>query len=236
MLTIKQLISNHKPYIFAFFILAALVTLSTFGFIKIGTVKIEEDQTITVMGSSEKQKKNERATYSAGVTVTNADKAKAVSEATDKSNRIAQSIKQFGIPQEDMKTSTLNIMQDQESYYDNGILKYRPGNWRVSINIEIVLKDIKRIDDLTNLLTSLETTDLYGPNLSLDSSNEDESVLLAAALENAREKADALAQSSGRRLGKLVSVVEGFSQSIYPISYYAKAGGMGGGGAEIEPG
>ncbi|OGC51725.1 hypothetical protein A2W32_02750 [candidate division WWE3 bacterium RBG_16_37_10] len=233
---LRQIVLNHKPYVFTVLVLATFITLSTLGFIKIGTVKIEADQTITVTGSSEKQKKNERATYSAGITVTNAEKAKAVSEANEKSSRITQAVKQFGIPQEDMKTSNINVMQDQESYYDNGILKYRPGNWRVNINIEIVLKDIKRIDDLTNLLTSLESTDLYGPNLSLDSSNEDESVLLAAALENAREKADALAQSSGRRLGKLVSVVEGFSQSIYPISYYAKAGGMGGGGAEIEPG
>ena len=231
---LRQIVLNHKPYVFTILVLATFVTLSTLGFIKIGTVKIEVDQTITVTGSSEKQKKNERATYSAGVTVTNAEKAKSVSEANEKSSRITQALKQFGIPQEDMKTSNINVMQDQESYYDNGILKYRPGNWRVNINIEIVLKDIKRIDDLTNLLTSLESADLYGPNLSLDSSNEDESVLLAAALENAREKADALAQSSGRRLGKLVSVAEGISPSIFPISYSAKAGGMG--GAEIEPG
>src|SRR3990167_7576321 len=227
---------NHKPYIFTFLLISTLVTLSTLGLIKVGTVKIEEDQTITVMGSSEKQKKNERATYSAGITVTNSDKATAVSEANEKSARITQAVKQFGISEEEIKTSTINVMQDQESYYDNGILRYRPGNWRVNINIEIVLKDIKRINELTNLLTSLESTDLYGPNLSLDSSNEDEAVLLASALENAKEKAQAVVESSGRKLGKLIRVVESVGQNIYPITYSAKAGGMGGGGAEIEPG
>src|SRR3990167_10769474 len=144
---LRQIVLNHKPYVFTILVLATFVTLSTLGFIKIGTVKIEVDQTITVTGSSEKQKKNERATYSAGITVTNSDKATAVSEANEKSARITQAVKQFGISEEEIKTSTINVMQDQESYYDNGILRYRPGNWRVNIDIEIVLKDIKRINE-----------------------------------------------------------------------------------------
>jgi len=59
---------------------------------------------------------------------------------------------------------------------------------------------------------------------------------LASALENAKEKAQAVVESSGRKLGKLIRVVESVGQNIYPITYSAKAGGMGGGGAEIEPG
>ena len=52
------------------------------------------------------------------------------------------------------------------------------------------------------------------------------------ALKNAGEKAAIVAKSSGRTLGKIISIVEGYA----PAQTFYRMEGGGGGGGGIEPG
>jgi len=58
--------------------------------------------------------------------------------------------------------------------------------------------------------------------------------LFDEAMKNAKEKAEAVAKSSGRKLGKVLSVTEGGTSNAYPVMYAAKD--SMGGGASVEPG
>lgn len=231
---IKLGFSTHKKTITYLLGIVLFFVLSYMGILKWGTIKIERESYITVTGSSQSQKKNEIATFNAGVTVISKDKSAAVSEANGKSQKMIDEIKKFGVADNDVKTANMNIYQEQEAYYDGGIQRYRPGMWRATLSVEIILRDITRASELADLLARLDTTDLYGPNFSLDTRNNNETNLLTDAIDNAREKAQAMALSSGRSLGEIKNVVEG---TDYNMPFYsAKAEGMGGGGASLEPG
>jgi len=129
----------------------------------------------------------------------------------------------------------MSVYQRQETYYDNGTPKSRPGQWDVNNTISVVLRDVDRAAAMADLLTKSGATNVYGPSFQLDTSKKATDALMADAIADAQVKAEAMAKASGTSLDRVISVTEGgSSNSIYPM--YAKADGMGGGGASVEPG
>ncbi len=200
-----------------------------------GSLRLTSERTITVTGTSELQTKNQIATFTAGVSSINDKKDDAVAEVNAKMEEIVAALKTFGIESADIKTQSASIYQMQETYYEDGRSKSRPGQWSVSNNIEVTLRKVDRAGDLSNLLAKSGANNVYGPNFSLDQATDGGDSLAAAAIEDAKKKAEAMAKSSGAVLGEVVSIVEGYSSPVYPI--YAMGGrGGGGGGAEVQPG
>lgn len=195
-------------------------------------------QQVAVSGEAKKQVANQIAQFSAGVNVIKDKREEATNEINTKMTALTESLKKFGVTGADIKTTSLNYYQNQEEYYDNGVRKYRPGQWNVSSNIEIKLREIAKANDLAALLASSGANNVYGPNFMLDDTKEAEKELVTEAMNNARDKAEALAKASGRTLGKVISVSESGASNIYPVMY-AKGdmggGGMGG-GPSLEPG
>jgi len=203
-------------------------------FIDWGSLTLANERTITVTGTSEQQTKNQIAMFTAGVTSVKDKKEDAVSEVNAKMEEMVTALKNFGIVTPDIKTQNASIYQMQETYYEDGRQKSRPGQWSVSNNIEIVLRDVDKAAALSDLLAKSGANNVYGPTFSLDQTTGFEEKLAAAAIEDARKKAEAMAVSSGATLGEVVNVVEGYNAPIYPV--YALGGRGGGGGAAVEPG
>lgn len=198
-----------------------------------GRFALQPAATVTVTGEAESQERSQLATFSAGVTAVNDNRETAVAEVNQKVEAIIASVKDFGIPAEDVKTQNLNVYQSQESIYTDGRQKLTPGQWSVNNTIEIKLRDVDRASGLADLLTSSGATNIYGPNFTLDDTKDIEIELLDEAIADARTKAEKMATAGGKKLGELVNVVEGGSQT--PIQFFAREAG-GGGGAPIEPG
>lgn len=199
-----------------------------------GSVAVSPAPMITVTGTAQTQQKTQVATFVAGVTSVNDNKDTAVNEVNDKVTTIIESVKEFGIEAKDIQTQNLNVYQMEESYYDEGRQKTRQGQWRVSNDVSIKLRDVDRASELAGILTKGGATNVYGPNFALDDTKEAEADLLQQAIEDARKKAEIMAAGSGRTLGKVISVTEGGgSGPIVPM--FAREMG-GGGGAPTEPG
>lgn len=223
----------------AMFVLAVLLLTGAYFIpwnnINWGQLEMMPAGTITVQGYAEKTEQNQVARFSAGVTAVNDSKDEAVAEVNRKTEAIIQAVKQFGIPAGNIKTRNLSIHQRQDTYYDDGQQKVRKGQWSVSNNVEVKLVEANKADDLANLLAETEATNVYGPNFQLENNREAANDLIADAIEDARQKAESVAQASNRQLGKIVSVNEsGISQP----GVYRMMDGLGGagGGAPIEPG
>jgi uncharacterized protein YggE len=198
-------------------------------------LSLRQPRSVTVTGTAKSQKNNEIATFTAGVNSVNDDKSKAVAEVNEKVTALVQSVKQFGIADKDIKTQNLNIYQTQEQYYEEGTQKQRLGQWNVGNSIEITLRDVAKAQELTDLLSKSGANNVYGPNFSLDDSQDASSELTAQAVANAREKAEGMAKASGARLGKVVTIADGGAITDSPM-YAMKAEGMGGGGSPVEAG
>ncbi|MBP7768309.1 SIMPL domain-containing protein [Candidatus Woesebacteria bacterium] len=204
-------------------------------FVKWGTVMSRSPETITVSASAQMEQKNEIAQFYAGVTASNADKQIAIDEVNKKMTEVMGKLKEFGIPESDIKTQSVSVYQDQEQVNEGGRQRYVPGSWRANNSIQIKLKDGTRTSDLLAVLSGSGLTDISGPNFMVDPMNDAPSAeLLQKAVDKARVKADALAQASGRTVTKVLNITEGGSSYSYPMMDKAM-GGMGG-GAPVELG
>lgn len=198
-----------------------------------GKIHLLPGKTITVLGEAETQEKNQIASFTAGVTVVNDNKDIAIEEVNQKIKTIIESVKSFGIKSEDIKTQNLSIYQGEETYYEEERQKRRSGQWTVSNSISIILRDIERASNLADLLSKTGATHVSGPNFSLDETQATEKSLLEKAINNAKEKGEAIAQASGRKLGKIINVSEGYQT---PSIFRSLEGMEMGGGTPVEPG
>lgn len=198
-----------------------------------GKLQISPSGSVTVVGEATSQEKSQIAIFSAGVNTINDDKNAAINEVNSKVDAIITAVKEFGILAEDLKTQSINVYQNQEQYYEDSRQKMRPGQWNVSNTVEIKLRNVDQAQALSSILTKSGATNVYGPNFTFDDTRAQSTALFDAAYKNALEKADKVALSTGKKLGSVMSVVEGGAQQ--PVMYAKMEGGGGGGGA-IEPG
>jgi hypothetical protein len=204
--------------------------------IKWGKIEFTQPSTIVVTGIAESKEKTQIATFTAGVSAVSDNKDEAVNSVNQKVEGIINAVLKFGIERSDIKTENLNIYQQEETYWDEGRQKTRPGQWRVSNNISIVLRNVDRASELSKVLTQTGATNVYGPNFSFDDTKAVEESLIKDAIENAKNKAQKIADLSGKKLGGIVSVSEGYPSQVIPYLKSDIGLGGGGGGAPIEPG
>ena len=194
-------------------------------------------KTITVTGTAEKAYSNQLSSYYLTLEFHNADKGKAVEQLSQKTDEVVTQIKEFGIDEKDIKTQSLNVYQREDGYYEGSSYRSSPGDWYASYSIEIILRDVSKSVQLTSLLTSIEDSSMWGPNVTVDDSKYDYDELLVEAIEDAREKANKMAESMGGRVGKVLQVDEGSTSDGYGIMKMDMGVGAGGGeGFPIEPG
>lgn len=198
-----------------------------------GRLQLTPSRTVTVTGTAESQEQNQIASFSAGVSAVNDDKNAAIDEVNQKIKDIIETAKSFGIAAKDIETQNLSVHQDEEAFYEEGVQKRRPGQWRVNNTISVTLREIERAEELADLLTRSGATNVYGPNFRMDDTQPAEETLLGKAIENAREKAEKIAQASQGQIGQVISVTEG-SQAA-PVYRALETGGFGG-GVPLEPG
>lgn len=76
--------------------------------------------------------------------------------------------------------------------------------------MEITIRNFQLADSVISTLTQNGATNLYGPNLTFDTSTLEKAKSEARqkAVDLAREKAQELAKASGRNLGKVTNIKE----------------------------
>ena len=200
-----------------------------------GTVNMQPGEYVTVTGYADSQEGNQEASFTAGVSAVNDDKETALNEVNTKIEEIITQVKEFGIPEADIKTSNLSIYQNQEPYNEDGVSKSRLGQWNISNNVEIRLKDASQADELANLLASTGATNVWGPNFVTGDSRDAQKALMSSAIEDARSKAQEAANATGKELGRVLSISESSAVSGYPMAMFDRGMG-GGGGISLEPG
>lgn len=193
-----------------------------------GKIKFQ-DETIVVTGESKKEQTNQVASFSAGVNVIKEKKEDAVNEANKKTSDLIAAVKNFGIAEGDIQTQGVNVYEQQETD------KTKKNQWIVNNTIEITLRDVSKANDLMDLLNKSGANNIYGPSFRIENTNETEKTLYDSAMTDAKDKATLIANSSGRKLGQIVNVVEGSSSNYSPI-YKTALSSAGTGGAELEPG
>ncbi len=197
---------------------------------------------ITVTGEAQQDQKNQIATFTASVMSTNDDKQKATDATNSQMTNLISSVKALGISDNDIKTENISVYQQPSPYPVQMMYPIRGGGtgsgaWVANNSITITIRDLSKVSNLADLLNKSGATNVYGPNYTVDNTINTQADVLGQAIENARKKAEKIAQASGRTLGKAITIQEGGQNNvIYPMM--EKAVGLGGGSPStpVQPG
>jgi uncharacterized protein YggE len=145
-------------------------------------------------------------------------------------NALTQALKSFAVDNKDIKTTNFSVYPD---YNDN-----RVSGFNANINLTVTVREIDKVNDILDKATALGINSVGGVQFTVD---EDKLKNLTQearkkAIDDAKEKATGLSSAAGMTLGKIVNIQEG-GTAPRPMYYATKdAVGMGGGGAEVQPG
>lgn len=204
-----------------------------------GKIRMAEEEIVTVSGYAEGVVENNVASFTARVEAFNDDKEVAVEAVNKGMSDLIEAVKYFGIDEDDIQTQRVSVYQREEYLHDDEGWsgEVREGQWRASNSIEIVLREVERASELATLLSEAGAVDMYGPRLTVDSQGRQiaEKKLMAEAVEDAREKAEIMAEAAGKRLGEVVQIAESGVSGVVRMESMASLP-KAGGGIPIETG
>lgn len=203
-------------------------------------------QLFTVDGTSSLSQKPDQAEVSFTVSKTATALLDAQNQANTLTNKIVADLEKIGIPEKDIKTSNYSSNPN----YDNGnvrTLQMMPpqGNgqtitgYTVSENVVVTLTDIAKANSVIDVATKDGAQNIYGPNLTFSQSTQQQLIQKAriAAIQDAKQKAQSLADAAGIRLGRIVNIQEsGTPLPIQPMMLKAGSGVANGAPTQINPG
>jgi uncharacterized protein YggE len=200
-------------------------------------------RTITVVGRGEVKVAPEIATTTIGVDVQAGTVDAAMAEAQARMDAILEALKGLGIADADIQTSNFSINFERSpgsepmassTQSEPGEFQPVPGFYRVSNMVMITIRDLDRVSEVLDTAVKSGANNIWGLSFGLDDTEALEVQAREAAIRNARERAESLAELNGVVAGGVVSISEVIGSQAIPL--YAAAEGRGGGGTPVQPG
>ena len=176
------------------------------------------------------------ASISIGVQTEKATVAAAQADNTAKMNPIIDKLMSMGVAKEDIQTANYSIYPTYD--YVNGKQTLR--GYEIDQSVAVKIRKLDSISDILAAAGQLGANQISNVDFTIDDPEALRQQARLKALEMAKQKAQALADAAGVKLGKVVGFSESSGSVPTPI-YFAKdaAVGMGGGAApapSVQPG
>ena len=117
---------------------------------------------------------------------------------------VIKSVKAFNISAKDIQTIRYDVQPKYKYDKDGGEAKQV--GFIVTNRLRVVLKNVDQAGKVLEAVTKAGVSQLTGPTFGFSDPSQMEIQALKAAVENARSKAEALAQSAGASLGKVLTI------------------------------
>jgi len=192
--------------------------------------KVEERDTITISGEGKIKAIPDIATIQLGLSTEKKTVAAAQKENTDKMNQLIEQLKKQGVEKKDIQTTNYSIYPQYDWIEGKQTLR----GYQVNETVTVKIRNLDKIGDILSMAGDLGLNQVGGLNFDIDEPEKLKQEARIKALENAKEKAKALAEIMGVKLGKVVSFTES-SQTPYPIYKSYALEGVGGGGSAPSP-
>ena len=153
---------------------------------------------------------------------------------TDKTNKAIDFLKGLGIEAKDIKTLGYNLSPRYQTYSCNykieiGSEPCPPSEivgYTISQTVSVKIRDFTKIGDAMSGVVEKGANSVSSLSFSIDDQTAVENQAREEAIAKAREQAAIVAQAGGFKVGKLISIDEGYSP------YYGY--GLGGGDMKLE--
>ncbi len=201
-------------------------------------------RTITVNAEGKTAVKPDLAQFSFSILTEGADLSKISKENNDRVAEVLKFIKGEGVPEGDIKTSQYSL-QPKYEYNETQKRSYIIGyelNQGISVKIKELDKNLDKVSKILGSLPEMGVNNISGVTFTVEDPDKFMNVAREEAYAKAKKQAQFMANASGARLGKVVSVNE---YQNGPIPYYRDYAKVGFGGemavaaptfAPLEPG
>ncbi|MGH2619810.1 MAG: SIMPL domain-containing protein [Anaerolineales bacterium] len=188
-------------------------------------------ETISVTGIGEARGDPDIATLNIGVNVANSGIDAAVEESNETVARITAALTGLGILEADIQTTSFNVWREDIYSPETGQVtgEYR---YHVDSSVQVNVREISRASEVLKVAIENGANNIYGPSFAIDNTDALATQARAAAVADARARAEQVAAELGLTLGEVLSVKE---VSGGPVYAYFAAAGQGGGGGDGPP-
>jgi uncharacterized protein YggE len=233
---------NQKKNIITALIIVAIVfllSLTVWVNIDIQNKIRETENTITVSDSGEVYARPDLALTTFSVITEAKTVAEALSKNTEKMNTIIDSVKEQGVEEKDLKTTSFNIYPRYEyQRVEPEIYPYPPGKrvlvgYEVTQSLEVKIRDMTKIGDIIQGATDAGANQVGDLQFTIDKEDELKSQARAEAIKKTKAKAQELASQLGIKLIRITNFSEGISVPYYYDYALKEAIGMGGEGEAV---
>jgi len=196
--------------------------------------EIEAKNTITVFDTGEIYAKPDLALTTFSVITEAKTVTEAMSQNTEKMNSVINFVKEQGVENKDLKTTSFNIYPRYEYHEKAGIPPIPAGKrvlagYEVRQSLQVKIRDMEKIGDIIQGATDAGANQIGNLQFTIDKQDE----LKKQAREQAIEKAKAKAKELASQLGVSLVRITNFSESsVYPPFFGFDEAAMGKGGGE----
>jgi len=171
--------------------------------------------------------------------VTEADTSKiAQDENSEKSNRVISFLKNQGIEDKDIKTTSYNIYPQYTYPRFGEPVEPEITGYQVNQTVQVKIRDLGKVSGILDGVVGAGVNQVNSLSFEIDDPEELKNQAREMAIEDAKNKADGLKDQLGIKLGRIVNFSE--NTGGWPIPIYERAldsdGGFGGGGPSVPVG
>lgn len=196
--------------------------------------------TITVTGTGTSAGTPDVANLEVGAEIINSDIAAAFQQANQTIDAVIAAVTEAGVAPEDIRTTGLDIFTDQPfpgpMPTDAQSTQATERTYRVSNRIRVIVRDISILESVIDAAVNAGANNIFGLSFGIENRADLESQAREAAMDDARQRAEQLAQLAGAQLGEVIVISENTGGGFGPFNDLYNASVPMGGGATIEPG
>jgi len=177
---------------------------------------VQPSNTITVHGTSSITIKADYASVNLGVSTKGATVAEAQSANSETMDKVIAAIRELGIAEEDIATSSFNVYANYDYQYSKLTEGESVAGYQVDNMLTITVRDLTMISKVLDSAMGAGANQSYGFTFSSSKQAEAYDEALKAAVKDGARKAGLLAGSVEKNLGSLVNMEEKeYSYNLY---------------------
>lgn len=184
----------------------------------IGASALAEGAKLTVQGTGVVTMSPDTATITFGVKRVGPDIAKSQSEVNETLGKVIDRLREMGVTDEDIATSAISIYESYETYeyasssMDDGepIPRYAVEN-----SVSVTIHDIDHAGSYIDAVFEAGANSFSNIEFSASDSTAQKARAMELAMENARVRAQVLADAAGLKLGEIQAINDGGSSNYY---------------------
>ena len=182
------------------------------------TVAVADGATLTVTGSASVSLKADYARVTVGVSTS----AKTVDEATKENNAAIYSViaalKEAGIAEEDIATSSYSVYAEYDYSSLNG---QKLKGYNVTNQLTVIIRDMEHIGATLDKATAAGANEIYSLQFLSTKADEAQDEATVYAVQDAMRRANLLASAAGLKLGGIVSISDSTSGWVVSTRSYS---------------